>query len=87
MEATNASASAIAHHGSAQPSGAKFPPLEEITKPTLTTEEAAHFLNRRPQTLRCWASEEPIGVPRPLRVGGRLAWRVSDIKAILGVAQ
>lgn len=86
MQSTPASAALLAPWGKRPSVGANLPPLEAITKPTLTTEEAAHYLNRRPQTLRCWASEEPQGVPRPLRVGGRLAWRVADIRALLGVA-
>lgn len=59
-----------------------FPPLENITRPTVTTEEAAYYLNRRPQTLRLWACLEN-GALRPLRICGRLAWRVSDIRALL----
>jgi hypothetical protein len=48
---------------------------------TLTTEEAAAALNRQPQTLRKWAA---LGGPiRPVRVHRRLAWKVSDIRALL----
>ena len=65
----------------------QFCPLEHVTRPTLTTEEAAFYLNRKPQTLRSWASAEPVGVPRPLRVYGRLAWSVADIRALLGVSK
>lgn len=61
-----------------------FPPLEEVARPTVTTEEAAFYLNRKPQTLRCWAMREN-GLIRPLRVNGRLAWPVSEIKKILGI--
>ncbi len=58
-------------------------PLETITKPALTTSEAAHYLNRKTQTLRAWAC---LGGPiRPIRINGRLAWRVSDVKALLEV--
>ena len=59
-----------------------FPPLEQITRPVLTTGEAAHYLNRRPQTLRAWACLEN-GALRPVRINGRLAWKVSDIRALL----
>lgn len=41
---------------------------------TLTTEEAAPTINRRPQTLRKWACLEN-GPIRPIRINGRLAWR------------
>jgi hypothetical protein len=65
-------------------SNLEFPRLETITKPQLTTKEAAFYLNRAQQTLRCWAMQDK-GVIRPIRVNGRLAWPVSDIKNILGV--
>ena len=61
----------------------QFTKLELLSRPTVTTEEAAHYLNRKPQTLRSWASAEPAGVPRPIRINGRLAWRVSDIRLLL----
>jgi hypothetical protein len=55
--------------------------LESVTTPTVTTAAAAHYLNRRPQTLRIWAiRQHPI---RPINVNGRLAWPVSDIKRLL----
>ena len=61
-----------------------FPPLEHVTRTILTTEEAAHYLNRRPQTLRAWACLEN-GALRPVRINGRLAWSVNEIKKLLGV--
>ena len=61
-----------------------FQSIERITRPSLSTEEAAFYLNRKPQTLRCWAMREN-GLIRPLRVNGRLAWPVSEIKKILGI--
>lgn len=63
-----------------------YPPIEQITKPVLTTEEAAYYLNRRPQTLRIWAMSEH-GLIRPLRINGRLAWPVKEIKKVLGVGE
>lgn len=67
--------------------GANYPPLSELTQPSVPTTQAAHYLNRRPQTLRGWACSEtwPKGL-RPVRINGRLAWPVAGIKAILGVA-
>ena len=64
-----------------------FPPLELVNRPTVPTEQAAHYLLRRPQTLRGWACAEtfPDGL-RPVRVNGRLGWPVAGIKAALGVA-
>jgi len=63
-----------------------FPPLELETRPAVPTEQAAHYLNRRPQTLRLWAMRDGAGPIRPLRVNGRLAWPVSEIRRVLGVA-
>lgn len=48
----------------------------------LPTNEAAPFINRAPQTLRKWACLEN-GPIRPIRINGRLAWRVSDLQSLL----
>lgn len=61
---------------------AAFPPLEQVTRPTVPTHQAAYYMNRQPQTLRAWACLEN-GPIRPIRVNGRLAWPVSEIKALL----
>ncbi len=58
-------------------------PLDRETRSSLPTAEAAAHLNRAPQTLRVWACYEN-GPIRPIRIGGRLSWRVSDLRAILG---
>ena len=63
----------------------QFPPLELEHRPRVSTEQAAHYLNRRPQTLRHWASSEQ-SLLRPIRVMGRLAWSVADIRNVLGVS-
>lgn len=63
----------------------QYPPLDAIGRPTLNTADAAHYLNRRPQTLREWACTER-GAIRPIRVHGRLAWPVSEIRRVMGVA-
>ena len=56
--------------------------LNEVRSPTLDTAYAAHFLNRRPQTLRAWACHES-GPIRPIRINGRLAWPVKEIRRLL----
>lgn len=48
----------------------------------IDTNEAAFHLGRKPQTLRKWACHED-GPLRPLRIHGRLAWPVDDIKRIV----
>jgi hypothetical protein len=60
-------------------------PLEREPRASLTTAEAAFHLNRSPQTLRLWAMREN-GPIRPLRVNGRLAWPVSELRRVLNVA-
>lgn len=62
----------------------QFPPIEQLTRSTVTTNEAAFYLNRQPQTLRIWAMREN-GLIQPIRINGRLAWRVSEIKKLLCV--
>jgi hypothetical protein len=64
---------------------AQFPPLESVTSPTVPTDQAAFYLNRKPQTLRKHACLEN-GPIRPIRINGRLAWRVTDIKKLVGGA-
>lgn len=58
--------------------------IETEVRSTLTTTEAAAHLNRACQTLRIWACREN-GPIRPIRVNGRLAWPVADIRRVLGV--
>ena len=64
---------------------APFPPLEQVTKPNLTTAETAHYLNRRPQTLRGWACHSGTGPLVPKRIGGLLAWSTATVKTLAGV--
>ncbi|CAM2180422.1 DNA-binding protein [Paraburkholderia sacchari] len=60
------------------------PGLSAVAKgrDTLPTDEAAPVINRKAQTLRKWACLE-IGPIRPVRINGRLAWRVSDLQKLL----
>lgn len=50
---------------------------------TLTTIEAAAVLKRKPQTLRAWASVVENPPIHPIRVFGRLHWRLADVEALL----
>ncbi len=65
-------------------SAPQFQPLELVNRPTVETGAAAYYLNRRPQTLRGWACLEN-GPIRPIRVNGRLAWPVAELRRVLGV--
>ena len=60
----------------------QFPPLSLEARTAIPTDAAAHHLNRKPQTLRAWASLEN-GPIRPIRINGRLAWPVAAIRALL----
>ena len=62
----------------------QFTPLELEHRPAVDTAAAAFYLSRRPQTLRGWACLEN-GPLRPMRINGRLAWPVSELKRVLGV--
>lgn len=48
----------------------------------LPTNEAAKSINRMSQTLRKWACLEN-GPIRPIRINGRLAWKVADLAKLL----
>ncbi len=48
----------------------------------LSTKDAAEALNRRPQTLRKWACLG-TGPIRPVRINGRMGWRVADIRRLI----
>lgn len=61
-----------------------FVPLELETRVAVETACAAFHLLRAEQTLRIWACKEN-GPVRPTRINGRLAWKVADLKRVLGV--
>ena len=74
-----------ATHQSEEPSAApSFVALSSETRTAVDTATAAHHLIRKPQTLRGWACLEN-GPLRPLRINGRLAWPVSELRRVLGV--
>lgn len=60
----------------------QFTPLAQVTNPTVKTDAAAFYLDRKNQTLRQWACLEN-GPIRPIRINGRLAWNVTDIRNLL----
>lgn len=59
-----------------------YPSLSSLNRDFLSTNEAAFYLNRTPQTLRLWAKKG--GVISPLRIHSRLAWPLEAIKTLLG---
>jgi hypothetical protein len=66
------------------PKAFQLVPLALENRVIITTAEAAGHLNRSAQTLRIWACKES-GALRPVRVNGRLGWKVVDLKRLLGV--
>ncbi|KFC65514.1 helix-turn-helix domain-containing protein [Massilia sp. LC238] len=60
----------------------KYPALDAQVRIAVSTAEAAFHLGRKPQTLRKWACFED-GPIRPVRINGRLAWPVAQIKQLL----
>lgn len=57
-------------------------PLAQESRTAIPTSEAAAHLNRAAQTLWLWACKES-GPLRPIRVNGRLAWKVEDLRRVL----
>lgn len=84
--ATNSSIQAMREASAPQQFTGQYLPLEQVTRPNLKTEEAAHYLNRSPQTLRVWAMRDGKGPLRPRRIGGLLAWNTAEIKSLCGIA-
>ena len=60
----------------------QYTSLVHESRTVIDTNEAAFHLGRKPQTLRKWAVYEN-GPLRPIRIHGRLAWNVADIKRIV----
>lgn len=72
------------HHSIEARQEATYPPLEQVTRPAVDTAAAAYYLSRKQQTLRGWACLEN-GPIRPIRINGRLAWPVAELRRVLGV--
>jgi hypothetical protein len=60
--------------------------LDTESRSTVDTTTAAHYLNYSKQTLLGWASKG-TGPLQPIRVENarKLQWRVTDIRALVGV--
>lgn len=69
------------------PAPAQYTPLAQVQRTHVETNAAAHYLNRKPQTLRGWHCHGafPADGLRPVVLNGRLAWSVSAIKSVMGV--
>ena len=60
-----------------------YTPLAQELRTAVDTACAAWHLGRRPQTLRGWSCSG-LGPIKPMQLYGRLAWRVEDIRRLLG---
>ncbi len=58
-------------------------PLCTENRTAIPTAEAAAHLGRAQQTLRVWAMRG-CGPLQPLRINGRLAWPVAELRRLLG---
>lgn len=61
-----------------------FVPLEFEQRTHVDTSRAAFYLCRKPQTLNKWAFTGK-GAIQPVRINGRLAWPVAEIRRLLGL--
>lgn len=80
---------AATHHSAEVRTGTTGPAVVSLaceTRAAVDTATAAYHLNRQPQTLRGWAMRDGTGPLRPLRINGRLAWPVAELRRVLGVA-
>lgn len=59
--------------------------LAQETRTHIPTAEAARHLSRAKQTLQQWACGARKGPLTPIRINGRLAWPVAEIRRLLGV--
>ena len=63
----------------------RYTPLAQQQRTHVDTAAAAYYLHRQQQTLRGWACLEN-GPLRPIRINGRLAWPVAELRRVLEVA-
>lgn len=63
-----------------------FPPLAQEERSHVPTAQAAHYLTRKPQTLRKWAAYQTAEL-QPTRVHERLLWPMDAIRKLLEVQQ
>jgi hypothetical protein len=59
-----------------------YPSLDQETRLEVTTAQASYHLNRKPQTLRTWSCYDNCPL-RPIRINGRLAWPVTELRRLL----
>ncbi len=60
----------------------KYPPLAEVTRDLLTTDETAFYLGLKPQTLRKWHCEGK-GAIRPTYIGKKPMYQKSAVQKLI----
>ncbi len=60
----------------------KYPPLNEVTRDLLTTDETAFYLGLKPQTLRKWHCEGK-GVIRPTYIGSKPMYKKAAVQELI----
>jgi hypothetical protein len=63
-----------------------FVELDKETRSHVGTSTAALHLLRAQNTLRIWAMGRTASPVTPVRINGRLAWPVAEIRRVLGVS-
>jgi len=65
----------------------RFIPITEQIRTHVSTEEAAFYLCKKPQTMRSWgcASNKSIPPIKPIKIGNKLLWSVKEIKKLLNI--
>lgn len=65
----------------------KYPPIAEVTRDLLTTDETAFYLGLKPQTLRKWHSKG-MGIILPVYIGSKPMYKKAEVQQVIaGVAQ
>lgn len=73
-----------AQQTTAHPLPVDFIPLRQEIRTHVSTRLMCAHIGRKEQTAREWACYES-GPIRPIRIMGRLAWPVAEIRRLLGV--
>lgn len=60
----------------------KYPPLNEVTRDLLTTDETAFYLGLKPQTLRKWHCEGN-GIIRPTYIGKKPMYQKIAVQKLI----
>lgn len=59
-----------------------YPPLDTVTRPTLSTAETAFYIHVAKQTLLSWSSTQ-MGPLQPVKIRARLHWNTNAVRALL----